>query len=167
MARPSKDELAELIDFLDHRYPAYALVCRWLMLGPELAPTLGEEVRAPATRELVELLRRLERRAPEHLPAARWLVGRSQHAERVRLEIALDRLLAAGDHWQHPAQVLPRCEAILDRLLEACTARRKRSRGERRRRLQRIEQKLRRASHLTHRAQDRRRDGPPEPCFSR
>jgi len=165
MARPSRDELTELIDFLDHRYPAFVPVCRCLMLGPELAPTVGEQAREPAPRELVELLRRLERRAPEHLPAARWLVGRSEHAERVRLELALDRLLAAGDRWHHPAQVLPRCETILDRLLETCTARRRRSRGERRRRLERIEEKLSRALHSTHRADDRRHGNQLESCF--
>lgn len=158
MMRPKARELSLLFDLLDREAPNLRPVCRWLIVGPELAAAiLAEHSRPPVAAELTALVRLLERRAPELVDVGLWLVEASEHAEAVRVELQLDRLIAADiDAWEYPTQALDRPLPDLERLLAGCALRRRRARGARRRHLERVEAKLERAVRIAESARRRR-----------
>ncbi len=158
MMQPTAGELATLFDLLDREAPDLRPVCRWLIVGPELAAAiLADHARPPTAAELTALMRLLGRRAPELLAAGQWLVEGSEHAAAVRVELQLDRLVATDiDAWEHPTQALERPLADFEQLLAACAGRRQRARGARRRHLEQIEAKLERAVRIAATARRRR-----------
>ena len=158
MMQPTARELATLFDLLDREAPDLRPVCRWLIVGPELAAAiLADHARPPTAAELTALMRLLDRRAPDLLAAGQWLVEGSEHAAAVRVELQLDRLVATDiDAWEYPTQALEQPLADFEQLLAACAGRRKRARGARRRHLEQIEAKLERAVRIAATARRRR-----------
>ncbi len=158
MRQPTARELTVLFDLLGREARHLCPACRWLIVGPDLsAAILAEHARPPTAAELTELVRLVERRAPELAAAGRWLVEGSEHAEAVRVELQLDRLVATDvDAWEYPSQALERPLADFELLLAACTERRRETRGARRRHLEQIEAKLERAVRIAASARERR-----------
>lgn len=159
---PAASELQKLLDLLDRHAPDLAPVCRWLAISPAIGPRraavlLADHARRPAADDLLRFLRLVEQRAPGLVPLAYWLAEGSEHADEVWVEIQLDRLLAADvDAWEHPTQVLERPWPAFAALLDSCTARRRRARGDRRQRLAQVEAKLERAVRIAAAAERRR-----------
>ncbi len=158
MNKPKTRELATLFEFLDHKARDLQAVCRWLILGPDLATAiLAEHARPPTVDELTTLVRLLQRETPELVPVGLWLVEGSVHAEAASVELQLDRLIAAVDPWQHPTQILGRLRVAPQLLLDACIARRRRSHGSQQADLEEVEAKLDRAVQIAVSVKKRRR----------
>ncbi len=145
--------------FLEHvtaEAPDLATACRWLACGPKLAPLiLGEDVSEPSPTDLAQLAGLLETATPVAVAAGRALfVARSRFL--AELDVALERLIAAGDaEWSHPTQILRPCPDY-GQLLAACRARLESADGDHRRQLESVEEKLERAVRIEANARRRR-----------
>lgn len=158
MIKPSKTQLQALFSFLESQPRDFRPICRWLVLGPELAKTiLPDFAHAPSLEEVLDLVRLVTRRAPELRETIGWLTAASPHAEALQDELQLDRLLEfEPDSWAHPIQILTKPRSPFVNLLEACRRRLVKAEGEDHERLSRVEEKLERAMELEERARRRR-----------
>ncbi len=150
------DHFHALLEHVQGVAPDLLTTCRWLACGPGMAPLiLGEEVAEPSPADLVRLAGLLET-APLQVATA----GHSLFAVHRRLvaehDVALERLLATERPWSHPIQVLGRYRAGFAQLLAACDGHLESARGNRRRQLETVRQKLERAVTLEAKARQRR-----------
>ncbi len=158
MIKPSQADLRSLFNFLEDQPRDFRPICRWLVLGPEMAKiVLPDFAHAPTLDEVLDLVRWIEERAPELRSTVAWLVAASPHAAVLQRELQLDFLLQVdAGSWTHPVQVLPKPRSSNEDLLEACRQRRRKAEGEARDRLAGVEAKLLRAKQIDDRARRRR-----------
>lgn len=160
MIKPSQADLRALFAFLENQPRDFRPICRWLVLGPEMAKILvADYAHAPELDEVLDLVRWIEERAPELRTTVAWLAAGSPHAEVLRRELQLDFLLQVDDDsWTHPVQVLPKPRCTNADLLTACRQRRRKAEGRDKERLVKVEEKLLRAAQIDERARRRRLD---------
>lgn len=158
MIKPSKTQLKALFSFLQHQQEDLRPICRWLVLGPELARTiLPDFAHAPSLDEVLQLVRVVERGAPELRETVSWLTAASPHAEALQDELQLDSLLEFDpESWSHPIQILSKPRSRYPDLLAACRRRMTTAEGDMQDRLRGVEEKLQRAAQLDDRARRRR-----------
>ncbi len=165
MIRPSQQDLKDLFAFLARQRRDYRPICRWLVLGPEMAQLLRprvEDAPCPRLDELLDLLRLVDTKRPSLRPAVTWLAAASEHFEALRHHLQLDVLLSLdADSWTHPIQVLPKPRCANIELLQACRLRRRNAEGDdtdsdEAARLASVEAKLVKAVVIDERARRRR-----------
>lgn len=158
MIKPSQADLKDLFTFLEKQPRDFRPICRWLVLGPEMARTILQDfAHAPGLDEVLDLVRLVDRKAPELRTTVAWLVAASAHADVLQRELQLDHLLKLEeDSWTHPIQVLPKPRCANSELLAACRQRRAKASGKDRERLAKAEEKLLRAVEIDDRARQRR-----------
>lgn len=147
-----------LVDHLAAEAPDLVGACRWLACGPSMAPLiLGQDAAQPSDGELARLAASIETGPPEAAAAGRALLA-THGARASEVTIALSHLIAAGEEWSHPTQILGRPCVDFNLLHTACLERIEAAVGHRRRRLEGVRDKLERAVRLEVTAK-RRREG--------
>ena len=147
-----------LVDHLAEEAPDLVGACRWLACGPGMAPLiLGQDAAQPSESELARLAASIETGPPEAAAAGRALLA-THGARANEVAVALAHLIAAGDEWSHPTQILGRPCVDFTLLHTACLERIEVAVGHRRRRLEGVRERLERAVRLEAIAR-RRREG--------
>ncbi len=151
-------QIEALIEHVTAHAPDLLAACRWLLVEPRLAPLiLGPGAHPPLAADLSRFLCLL-RAAPLEAAAAGQALWVARSRLATELDLALERLLAAGeDEWHHPSEVLGRpCPDFA--ALHAASRERLEGRNGKRRRLGTVRDKLERAVRLETAAR-RRREG--------
>lgn len=160
MIRPSQQDLQELFAFLSKQRRDFRPICRWLLLGPEMARLVRpreEDASAPRLDELLDLRRLVDRRAKQLRPAVAWLAAASEHCDALYKHLQLDILVdLEPESWTHPIQVLPKPRCANRELLTACRQRQRTAAEDEQALLEGIEAKLVRAVQIDERARRRR-----------
>ncbi len=160
MAQIGQDHVAALLKHVGKAQPELLPVCRWLVLGPQLAPLIfRQEGREPVLDDLVRLLHLFDGEAPELESLMRGLVADSELGAEAGVEVGLDRLIATeASKWFHPTQVLSRPYPDPGALLAGCNRRLESAGDKTREQFLSVRSKLQRAVRIESQAR-RRRDG--------
>ncbi len=152
---PSTALLQQLFALLSAEHPDLIPTCRWLLLGPELAPIVLPQVEGPTPDDLVTLLRLLRDDAEDFFEIGKTLAHNSEHEQEAIAELCVDQLMEYSN-WEHPTQILERPRPDFGQLLAAAQARLKNASDSERDAVATMTAKVERAARIAESARVRR-----------